>query len=146
MAKLSKLNLWLSHFLNSNNSSTFLNRVESAKRAGYNCSTDESFRSVGTQNFTKCTDKINQWLEDNGLSENALKLKLLSLLEAKETKFFQHEGIVSDQREVDAIETQRRTLDMAMKLKGLYAPTKFEHALVDVSMDFGNDGEEESQD
>jgi len=122
------MNLWLSYFVNSENKTTFLNRKESARAAGYKGSSEDAFRAIGTQNYLKLSDKINNWLEDVGLSENALKTKLISLLEAKETKFFQHEGVVSDQREVDALETQRRTLDMAFKIKGSYAPVRNEHA------------------
>ena len=130
MAKrVSKLNVWLKHFLNEGCSTTFLNKTESARRAGYNCrasNIEECFRNIGAQNYIKLTDKISTWLDDNGLSENTLKLKLLSLMEAKETKFFQHEGVVTDEREVAAIETQRKTLDMALKVKGMNAPTKHE--------------------
>lgn len=125
--RASKLNLWLKHYLDEACSTTFLNKTESAKRAGYKASSEESFRQIGCQNFTKLNDKISKWLDENGLSENALKIKLVSLLDAKETRFFSWEGQVTDQREVEAIETQRRTLDMAMKAKGMYAPEKHEH-------------------
>ena len=126
MANVSKLNVWFKNFINENCSTTFLNKTNSAKAAKYNCSTDDSFRNVGCQNFTKCSDKIGKWLDENGLSENALKLKLLSLMEAKETKFFSYEGKITDQIEVESIETQRKTLDMALKVKGMHAPTKHE--------------------
>ena len=130
MAKrVSKLNLWLKHFINESCSTTFLNKTESARRAGYNCRTknaDNCFKTIGCQNFTKLNDKIGKWLDENGLSENALKLKLLSLMEAKEVRFFSNFGIVTDEREVDAIETQRKTLDMALKVQGMNAPTKHE--------------------
>ena len=124
--RVSKRDVWFSHFIDSTNKRTFLNRQESARAAWYKTKSDHSLRSIGSQNFIKLADKINSWLDDAGLSENALKIKLLRLLEAKETKFFQHEGIVTDQREVEAIETQRRSLDMAFKLKGMYAAEKRE--------------------
>ena len=153
MAKrVNKLNLWLKHFTNDACSTTFLNKTESAKRAGYKCSTDESFRSVGAQNFTKLTDKINKWLDEEGLSENALKTKMLGLLNASETKLMKIRGAVDPKNlpencvlvataglvkfdkqgeyfcegdsliaiNMDAKETQRRTLDMAMKYKGMF--------------------------
>jgi len=124
--RVSKLNVWFRHYLNENCSTTYLNKTNSAKAAGYKCNGDDSFRNVGCQNFTKCSDKIEKWLDENGLSENALKLKLLSLIEAKETKFFAFQGEVKEQIEVEAIETQRKALDMAFKVKGMNAPTKHE--------------------
>ena len=124
--RVSKLNLWFKHFINEGCSTTFLNKKESARRAGYKCTTEESYRSVGYQNFIKVADKIEKWLDEYGLSENALKIKLLSLMEAKETKFFAFQGKVIEKKEVEAIETQRKTLDMALKVKGMNAPTKHE--------------------
>ena len=120
MSRPLKRQLWLKHFLDESNRDTFLNATASVKAARYKCNGDPSCNSLGHENFRYHEDSINEWLEKNGLSENALKIKLLSLLEAKETKFFQHEGMVTDEREVEAIETQRRTLDMAFKARGLY--------------------------
>ncbi len=117
--KLNKRTLWLAKFLDESCSTTFLNKKESA-RVVYDTKNDDSLRNIGCQNFTLLSDKISEWLDEQGLSENALKTKLLNLMNAKETKFFQKDGIVTDKRDVEAIETQRRTLDMAMKVKGLY--------------------------
>lgn len=137
MAKrISKLNAWLKAFIDETCPSTFLNKSESARVAGYKTKSEESLRQIGCQNFTKLTDKVEKWLDENGLSDNALKLKLLSLMEARETKFFSapvkdEKGEVTDifvkEIEVEAIETQRKTLDMALKVKGMNAPTKHEH-------------------
>ena len=124
--RVCKRDLWLYHFLDSSNSRTFFNRKEAAKAAGYKTTNEDSLRQIGCQNFTKLTDMIKNWLDEAGLSENALKIKLLNLMEAHEIKFFQHEGIVTDQREVAAIETQRRALDMAFKVRGMYAAEKRE--------------------
>ena len=118
--KCTKKEIWLKHFLDDENQLTFLNKVQSVKAAKYKCNGEPSCASMGHENFKYHEKRINQWLEEEGLSENRLKIKLLSLLEAKETKFFQHEGMVTDEREVAAIETQRRTLDMAIKVRGLY--------------------------
>jgi len=125
--RVSKINAWLRAYLDESCSTTFLNKTESARRAGYKCKTEDCLRHLGCRNFIKVSDRINQWFDEAGLSENALKIKLFSLLNAKETKFFQHEGIVTDQREVEAIETQRKTLDMAIKVRGMYAAEKREH-------------------
>ena len=126
MACVTKLNAWFKHYTNEGCSTTFLQKTESARRAGYRAKNDDCLRMIGCKNFHKVSDKLEKWFDDVGLSENALRIKLLSLVEAKETKFFQHEGRVTDQREVEAIETQRRTLDMAIKVRGMYAAEKRE--------------------
>jgi hypothetical protein len=160
MARISKINIWLKHFLNENCSTTFLNRKESARKAGYKTKNEFSLDSIGHQNFAKCKVRIGKWLDENGLSDEALKIKLLSLMEAHESKFIKIKGAVireslpegvkivaatgvkvkknEDENQEDievfdetivaidvkAIETQRKTLDMALKVKGLNAPVK----------------------
>ncbi len=133
--KPNKLAFWLKHFTNESCSTTFLNKTESARCAGYKAKSEESLRQIGCQNFTKLNDKIAKWLDEQGLSENALKTKLLALTEAKETKFFSTPvkdengkavDILVKEIEVEALEIQRRTLDMALKVKGLYAPERHE--------------------
>ena len=122
--KVNKSLLWLSHFLNSSNSTTFMNRTNSAIAAGYKTGKSNCVNVVGNQNFIKFTKEINKWLDEFGLSEAALKAKLLQLVEAKETKFFAHEGKITDQVDVDALGIQRQALDMAIKVRGMYAPEK----------------------
>lgn len=128
-----KLDLWLKHYLNEGNKLTFLNKTESAKAAGYNGQDDNSFAQIGCQNFRKLNDKISGWFDEIGLSENALKSKLYELMTVKEKKFFSaplkdSDGIVTDilikSEEVEAIETQRKTLDMALKVKGMMKPVE----------------------
>jgi hypothetical protein len=122
-----KQKVWLKAFLNSDNRSTFLNKTESSKAARYACTTDESFASIGHQNFRKLQVYIEEWMDEEGLGESNLKTLLLSGLQAVETKFFAHEGRVVDIREVTAWETRRRYLEIAMKVKGMFAPEKHEH-------------------
>ena len=156
MPRVSKLNVWLKCFLDESCSATFLNKTGSAIKAGYKTKNINSLKSIGCQNFTKLKDKIEKWLDENGLSDNSLKLKLLSLMEAHESKFVKIKGAVSAvglpegskiitmsgtvvendkgilfsegetllSVDVEAIETQRKTLDMALKVKGLNAPVK----------------------
>jgi len=150
--KVSKLNIWFKHFTNEGCSTTFLNRMESARSAGYKDKNEDSLRNIGYQNFIKLSDKIEKWLNDAGLSENALRLKMLSLLEADEAKLITINGEIDEESlppgtslvssskqiklnasgkeytEINNIisvtvankEIQRRTLDMAMKVKGMY--------------------------
>ncbi|OEU67061.1 MAG: hypothetical protein BA863_08085 [Desulfovibrio sp. S3730MH75] len=114
---------WLFHYLNQN-ADTFFNAAESARAAKYKCKKEENFKKVGWDNKKRFEPQIAEWLNDEGLSESALKLKLISLLDAKETKFFQKDGKVIDQVNVEALGVQQKALDMALKMKGLYAPEK----------------------
>jgi hypothetical protein len=104
--------------------------------------------------------KIVEWLDQCGMSETRLKMKLLSLLEANETVFQKLKGRVKQKDlpsgyrvvatsdvtipteggdittdgdtlievRVQALETRRRSLDMAFKFRGLYAAEKVEHS------------------
>ncbi|MBI9113273.1 hypothetical protein [Maridesulfovibrio ferrireducens] len=125
---VSKLDVWLSHYLDQGSSTTFLQATESAKAAGYKCK-DDNFKKVGYQNKLKCEEKILKWLDEAGLSESALKLKLLSLLDAKEVKIFQYEGGIVESDEFNSLGIQIKALDMALKMKGLYAPEKRDHTI-----------------
>jgi phage terminase small subunit len=59
-----------------------------------------------------------RYMEENGISDDFLAAKIYNLINAKKTEYFQKDGIVTDQREVEALETQRKTLELATKLKG----------------------------
>jgi len=57
-------------------------------------------------------------LAQRGLTDEFLADKIKSLLDARQTLYFQRDGVVTDQREIQAIETQRKTAELAAKLKG----------------------------
>ena len=136
----SKLSLWYQFYTDDCNRKTFLNKTESAIAAGYKCRAKNPrlcFCNIGDQNYKKLRDTISKWLDDTGLSESALKQKLCDLMVVKEKKFFSapikdENGLVTGMHienvEVDAIETQRKTLDMALKVKDMIAPTRHEVA------------------
>lgn len=133
--KVNKQNAWLKHYL-AEGTHSFLNKTEAARRAGYSYANEDCLRVTGCRLFASQTDIIEKWFDEVGLSENALKSKLLSLLEAKETKFFTTpikimvtidgketavDDILIKQVEVESLEVQRKTLDMAIKIRGMYA-------------------------
>jgi hypothetical protein len=159
---------WLRAYLDESNPKTFLNKTAAARAAGYRCKNDNGFICIGQQNYLKLQDHIEKWLDEEGLSENRLKMKLLSLVEAKQHYFQKIKGHVKPEDlppgvvimsvshkmswagkgedaepfddgdtvvaiPVEALETQRRTLEMAMKVKGMYAPEqiKVEHTNLD---------------
>jgi len=115
-----KLNVWLYHYLNEKNPNTFFNKSESARAAGYKANNENNLYCVGWQNYRKLQSLIEKWIDENELSNVALKNKLVSLIEAKETRFFAYEGKVISREEVNALETQRKSLEMAMKVKGMF--------------------------
>lgn len=137
---MSKLNLWFQFFIDDCNKTTYLNKTESAIAAGYKCRTknaQDCFCQIGCQNFTKLKDRVGKWYDDVGLSENMLKNKILELMSVKEKKFFSAplkdaDGIVTgihiEHVEVEAIETQRKTLELGCKVKDMIAPTRHELA------------------
>ncbi len=57
-------------------------------------------------------------MEQAGLTDNFLAAKVQNLINAKQIQYFQKDGMVTDEREVEALETQRKTLELATKLKG----------------------------
>lgn len=57
-------------------------------------------------------------LAERGVSDEFLAQKIKALLDAKQTLFFQKDGLVMDEREVEALETQRKTAELVAKLKG----------------------------
>lgn len=132
----SKLNLWFKLYVDDSNKKTYLNKTESARAAGYRCrgkDPENCFRVIGSQNYTKLKDRVSQWYNDVGLSENALKNKILELMSVKEKRFFSApikdaDGVVTDifikEIEVDAIETQRKTLDLGCKVQDMISPVK----------------------
>ena len=80
---------------------------------------DTNARHGGCLLRKKLLPIINSWLDEAGLDETALKCKLVSLLNARETKFFTNGGKVAETRTVDALGIQIKALELAMKAKGM---------------------------
>ena len=118
--------LWFYHYIDATNPDTFLHATNAARAAGYQCKNERSFSSIGHENLKKLEVHIVQWLDEAGLSEVALKTKLLKLLEARETKFFAYQGAVVTEKAVECLDIQIKALDMAFKARGMYAPEKKE--------------------
>lgn len=125
--RITKRHFWLKHFFDQSNPKTFMSRAGSARAAGYNCTKDQAFQCVGSNNFHFWKDKIAEWLDEKGLDENTLKTKMVQLLNAKETKFFAFQGKVIDREDIEALEIQRKTLKMAVSLRGMNVPEVHKH-------------------
>lgn len=107
-----KQRLWLKTFFET------MNATEAAKRA-YTCSDIRSAAVIGCKNFNKLKHIISKWLEEIGLSDEALKLRLVELLNATEKKAFQYQGEIFYSDEMAAWSMRAKGLEMALKLKGL---------------------------
>ena len=80
-----------------------------------------SKRGTPSKELRKLQAKIPDIMDRLGLTdEHLLDKRLKPLLEANEMKFFQKDGNVTDEREVEANDIRLRALDMAFKLRGSY--------------------------
>jgi len=160
-ARPNKLNAWFKAYTDETNPKTFFNKTASAKASGYKAKTENAFACIGYQNYRKLQNRIDLWMDEVGLSDARLKIKLIYLMDAKKTVVVKLKGqldlnvIHPDAFEivrthkmawsgtgeskkafddgdtligiiVEDLEVQRRALDMALKMKGLYAPEKRE--------------------
>ena len=74
---------------------------------------------MGSKMFKKLREHINDWLEEQHLTETALKVRLAELLDAKEKKRFFHEGKIIESEEYPAWYARAKGLELAMKAKGM---------------------------
>lgn len=93
-------------------------------------SATEVLKSVGYSNTSATNGKkeifnnpviaktIREIYESGGISDEYLREKHKALLEAKETKFFQEKGIVTDERTVEDNTTRLNALKLAHQIKG----------------------------
>ena len=58
-------------------------------------------------------------LAERGVTDECLAQKIRDLMDAKQTLYFQNDGQVTDERQIEALETQRKTCELVAKLKGL---------------------------
>ena len=91
--------------------------VEAVKTAGYSDSYIHSMKKTILENPV-IAKTIREIYESGGISDEYLSTKNLELLNAKETKFFQEKGIVTDERTVEDNSTQLGALRLAHQLKG----------------------------
>lgn len=138
--------VWLKAFLNEG-APTFLNATASAIHAGYKGNSRHSFQQIGFRNRVKFGPLIGEWLDDHGYSDNQLKIRVLDLMNAKETVFQRMRGTVDQamlpeghrvaaiteedtllEIDVAALGVQLKALELALRVKGLFAADKVEHS------------------
>jgi len=114
MRKLTiKQRKWLDSFL------TDFNKAQAARDAGYKCNSEQAFRTIGMENYTKLYSHIAKWMDESGLSDTKIKLKISEGMEAVETRFFQKDGLVITEKEVAALSIQYRYTDLAASIRGM---------------------------
>jgi len=91
--------------------------TESIKSAGYTHASALNHKNEICNNPV-IAKTIREIYENGGISDDYLREKHKALLEAKEMKFFQENGIVTDSREVDDNGTRLGALKLAHQLKG----------------------------
>lgn len=92
--------------------------TDAAVASGYS---ENNARQSGYQAFQVVKEKMPELLEKHGLTDDAVIVNyLLPALQAKETKFFQKDGLVTDERDVIAWGPRLTALDTFYKLRDAY--------------------------
>jgi hypothetical protein len=86
---------------------------EAGQKAGY-CDAPTAHRALKS-----ISEKMVEVLERHGLTPDFAAQKCLSLMNAKEKKFFAFMGSVTAEKEVDALDVQLRALELWAKLYGV---------------------------
>ena len=93
------------------------NETQALKAAGYSASYVQSHKQTILSNPT-IQRSFTAILERAGVTDDKLADKIRSLIDAKETKFFSHKGLVVDQKDVESLGIQAEMVQFAAKLKG----------------------------
>lgn len=118
-----KQKAFLGFYLDRANKDTFFNKTASARAAGYSESPNsgqQAWKSPAVQ------EAIREWMVEHGSTKSILREKLFELLEAKQIKFFQKDGKVTDEREVEDRAIQAKAVEIFARLDGHNEPEKRE--------------------
>jgi hypothetical protein len=102
------------------NLATGMTQADAARAAGYS---EKAPRQAGHQALKKlaASGVGSDLLDRHGLTDDVLVTRyILPLLEANETKFFQTEGKVSEERTVADNVTRRVMVELVCRMKGLF--------------------------
>lgn len=89
-----------------------------AAMQSYNCKDRKVASVIGSQNLVKLNVTMPELLARMGLTDEEDANDLKKLRNATTTKFFQHEGKIIDQEDVEDNGTQLKALELTAKLKG----------------------------
>ena len=108
---------WLSVFMQTGNA------TEAAMQA-YDCANRHSARQIGYTTRKALCGRLNDAMDEAGLSDAVLLKTLKEGLEAVEVVTASHEGQIQDERAFPDFVARHRYLDMAFRLKGSYPAEK----------------------
>lgn len=104
-----------------------MNHPDAYEYAGMGKQTDRIGRSVEVcRRMKMLRPVVVQWLEERGLTKEGILAEWLEDIHAEETKFFQHEGKVTDERNVVNYPARQKALENVGKIIDVYAPEKRE--------------------
>ena len=83
-------------------------------------------RHIISRRWSLLRPVVAQWLDANGLTKGDILREWIADIDAKEIKFFQHEGRVTETREVINYTARQNALVNIGKIQGVYAPEKRE--------------------
>ncbi len=87
---------------------------EAGRKAGY------SDAPTAHRALKSMSEKMVEVFERHGLTPDFVAQKCLSLMSAKEKKFFAFMGSVTEERDVDALDVQIKATDMVLRVHGAY--------------------------
>ena len=105
---------WLNSYL------TCFNYTQAAKEAGYNCTSENGYGVIGSENYKKLKNIIDQWVDENLLTDEDIKRRIQEGFTVTETKLNVIDKEVVE-TEVPARGIQQKYVDMAAKVKGIYS-------------------------
>jgi len=108
-----KQKLWVDAYVETGNATA---AARTAKYKG----TNGSLGVIGCENLKRLKAFIRKKLDETSLNDERVDIVLSSALEAKETKFFQHEGKVISRRNVANWAVRLRAVDMYNRIKARY--------------------------
>ena len=127
-----KQQAWLAAYLDPDGEP--FNATAAAKRAGYKAKSYTAFTVIGHDNLVSLRQHIDRYFDDNRLSEDRVRAKIAGLMDAKETKVFNHGGVLVYSAELEALGIQLKAAELAVRMKGMLAPEKREHDLGDKAL------------
>lgn len=119
-----KMAAWLKHYLDLD-SPTFMNATKSARASGYDTKKAKSLTVIGLENLAKLRPLVNEWLDEYGLSEDTIKGLIAGKMRAKKS-IFVNKGDGVEEIEVEDNQTQMQAMNLAVKIRGMDAPKKYE--------------------
>jgi len=131
---------------------SFMPQTECYKQAGYEPNSPGAASNGARRLRKRLQPYIDEWLDEEKLDDTSLKMKIVGLMEAKETKLIKLKGAVSEATvekvygvrtvgyaigdegevetlvalDVEALAIQVKALDIGIKFRGKYPPQKIE--------------------